>query len=83
MKQIIPLCFTFCNSLYDAVSGADVTILCTEWPEFKKIEPLIANKIYNLMKGDIFIDGRNVLDREQMSQIFDYYCVGKPHIPKK
>ena len=35
------------------------------------------------MKGDIFIDGRNALDREQMSQIFDYYCVGKPHIPKK
>ena len=74
---------TFCDSLYDAVSGADVTVLCTEWPEFKKIEPLVANKILTLMKGDIFIDGRNALNREQMSQIFDYYCVGKPHISKK
>lgn len=74
---------TFCNSLYDAVTEADVVILCTEWPEFKAIGPLTADKIHTLMNGDIFIDGRNALDREQMSQIFDYYCVGKPHISKK
>lgn len=74
---------TFCDSLYDAITGADVVILCTEWSEFKNIGPLTANKMQVLMRGNKFIDGRNALDREQMSQIFDYYCIGKPHIPKE
>lgn len=72
-----------CDSMYEAVTNADIVILCTEWNEFKAIGPLTANKMHTLMSGDKFIDGRNALDSEQMSQIFDYYCVGKPHIPKK
>lgn len=70
---------TYCNYLNDAVTDADIVILCTEWDEFKCI---LADDIVSLMRGDIFIDGRNALDQKEMSMFFDYYCVGKPHIYK-
>lgn len=70
---------TYCDCLNDAVDDADIVILCTEWDEFKDIHP---DDILSHMRSDIFIDGRNALDQKEMSKIFDYYCVGKPHIYK-
>lgn len=47
------------GSTAEAVAGADAVVLVTEWPEFKELDlPSIASS----MRGNVFIDGRNLLD---------------------
>jgi UDPglucose 6-dehydrogenase len=45
----------------DALRDADLTILVTEWPEYKTLDPVVTR---TLVAGAIVIDGRNVLDRD-------------------
>jgi UDPglucose 6-dehydrogenase len=47
------------KSLQEAVSGAQVVAILTEWPEFEQIQP---NEIAQLMTGNIIIDARYLLD---------------------
>jgi UDPglucose 6-dehydrogenase len=42
-----------------AVTGADAVVLVTEWPEFKELD---LSAVAAVMRGKIFIDGRNLLD---------------------
>ncbi len=54
--------------------GSDALILTTEWPEYKKLD---YKKILKNMKGDVFVDGRNFLNPEQMRRLgFNYSGVG-------
>jgi UDPglucose 6-dehydrogenase len=45
---------------YDAAMGADAVLLCTPWPEYTTID---FHRAAHLMRGDLILDGRNVLDR--------------------
>jgi UDPglucose 6-dehydrogenase len=57
-----------------AVLDADALILVTEWPEFRSVN--VAN-IRKAMRGDLVIDGRNVLDRDEfIAHGFRYVGVG-------
>ena len=47
------------GSVADAVEGADAVVLVTEWREFKELD-LAA--VASAMRGNVFIDGRNLLD---------------------
>lgn len=50
-------------------------ILVTEWNEFKKMD---LKKVKSLVKTPIFVDGRNVFDYDDMTNLgFKYYCIGK------
>lgn len=49
----------YCDSLVGAVTGADIVLLLTEWPEFIQMDP---DAVGALVDGRIIIDGRNVLD---------------------
>ncbi|MCT2089338.1 UDP-glucose 6-dehydrogenase, partial [Micrococcus terreus] len=49
----------YVDSLQQAVTGADLAILLTEWDEFKQMDPA---QLAPLMKHPAIIDGRNVLD---------------------
>lgn len=53
------------ESAEEAIQGADAVVLLTEWREFLGLEP---SAIKLGMRGDILIDGRNVLDPERVSQ---------------
>lgn len=65
----------FAKDVYDAISGADAVILVTEWDEFKELDLARVKKLLNY---PLFIDGRNVYDREEMKELgFTYYPVGK------
>ena len=44
-----------------AVSGADATVLVTEWDEFRTMD---LQAVAEAMAGDVLIDGRNALDPE-------------------
>jgi UDPglucose 6-dehydrogenase len=52
---------TFADDALEAVSGADATVLVTEWDEFKQLD---FAAVAEAMQGDLLIDGRNALDPE-------------------
>ena len=59
---------------YDALTDTDALILVTEWKEFRSPD---FNKMLNLMKGNIFIDGRNQFNKDHISKAgFNYFQIG-------
>jgi len=56
----LPTGIELCADAYDAVAGAQVLVLLTEWPDFHMVEPA---KVAEHMPGRSVIDARNVLDR--------------------
>ena len=47
-----------CDSKEEAMNGADLLIVCTEWQEFQNISPV---KLKKHFKGKYIYDGRNIL----------------------
>lgn len=62
------------NDALDAVKDSDLLFLATEWPEFINLN---WSKVKDLMKGDLILDGRNVLDQNQLVELgFKYQGFG-------
>ena len=65
----------FCHNMYEAAEGADALMLVTEWKEFRMPN---AETLLGKMKGRLILDGRNILDGEELRLAgFDYHCIGK------
>ncbi|MBQ9576418.1 MAG: UDP-glucose/GDP-mannose dehydrogenase family protein [Muribaculaceae bacterium] len=65
----------YSRDMYDAADGADALMLVTEWKELRmpNMETLAAK-----MRGRLVLDGRNILDGEELKQAgFEYHCIGK------
>ena len=59
---------------YDALEEVDAVILVTEWKEFRSPD---FDKMLELMKGSIFIDGRNQFNKDYISSAgFKYFQIG-------
>ncbi len=59
---------------YDALTDADAVILVTEWKEFRSPD---FDKMLDLMKGNVFIDGRNQFNKDYISSSgFNYFQIG-------
>ena len=59
---------------YDALEEVDAVILVTEWKEFRSPD---FDKMLDLMKGNIFIDGRNQFNKDYISSVgFKYFQIG-------
>jgi len=72
---------SYATTNYEAVSGADAMVLVTEWNEFKRPD---LGRVQQLMKGGVIIDGRNVLDPEEVTAHgFSYHSVGRQPRPAK
>ena len=66
---------TYCHNMYEAADDADALMLVTEWKELRmpNIETL-----QQKMRGRLILDGRNILDGEELRQAgFEYHCIGK------
>lgn len=63
----------YCSDKYEALKDSDALLLITEWDEFKNAD---LNKVKNLMRLPIIIDGRNMFESEIMEG-FEYYSVGR------
>jgi UDPglucose 6-dehydrogenase len=66
---------TYCNSSYEAIGGADVLAVLTDWEEFKSLE---LEKIKQLMKRPQIADYRNVFDFNKAKELgFDIRSLGR------
>lgn len=57
-RRVFPT-LDYAESLEDAMRGAELTILATEWQEFRELDPVRAAE---LVEKQLLIDARNVLD---------------------
>ena len=81
-KQIVPENenVVYVEDKYDALKDADVLLIITEWDEYKEAD---LDKMKELMRLPIVVDGRNIYDPEEMKQKgFEYYSIGRPEIKK-
>ena len=62
-RKVFPT-LDYAASLEDALRGAELVILATEWQEFKQMDPVWAAE---LVDNKNIIDGRNVLDIDSWS----------------
>lgn len=74
-KSLLPDKVTYYNDIYDMFSGADAIVLMTEWNEYRGLD---LKRIKKLMTGDVFVDLRNVYERNTLREHgFSYTCVGR------
>jgi UDPglucose 6-dehydrogenase len=74
-KSLLPDSIEYFDDIYDTIKGVDAVILLTEWNAYRGLD---LEHIRGIMKGNVFLDLRNVYEREQMTRVgFDYYCVGR------
>ena len=65
----------FCGDAMEAATGADVTVILTEWPEFKQLN---LPNLRARMASPILVDLRNMLSEEAAGSAgFDYWCIGR------
>src|ERR671930_135234 len=66
---------TFCDSVLDAVTGADAAVIVTEWDELRS---LASEEVVDTMRRPVIVDGRNLLDPEAARAIgFTYEGIGR------
>jgi UDPglucose 6-dehydrogenase len=64
------------ESALDALAGADGAVIVTEWPELRELDWAAARE---QMRGDVLVDGRNLLDPDAMRALgFVYEGIGRP-----
>ena len=63
------------DTIEEALSGAEVTMLLTEWKQFRELDPAAVKSI---VKTPVIVDGRNVLDPRAWSEAgWDYHGIGR------
>ena len=65
----------FVDNAYAVAEQADCLVVFTEWNEFKEID---LNRLKQLMKTPIILDGRNIYDPAKMKSLgFNYRGIGR------
>lgn len=65
----------YADDLYDALDGADVLAILTEWPEFQNLD---LERLASIMKTKKIVDCRNILNKDNVAKYgFDYLGIGK------
>ena len=74
-KTLLPESVLYFDDVYAALAGADTAVLMTEWNAYRGMD---LDRIKKTMRGNVFIDLRNVYEPELMRAAgFDYFCVGR------
>jgi UDPglucose 6-dehydrogenase len=65
----------YASDEYDAIKGADVLVILTEWNQFRSLD---LEKVKELLASPRIADLRNVYDPKDMRELgFDYIGVGR------
>lgn len=60
---------------YELVSGCDAVVICTEWNEFRQLD---LERVRELMKQPVIVDGRNIYEPSEMKKAgFIYRGIGR------
>ena len=63
--------FKYCHDIYATFEGADCVILMTEWNAYRNLD---LKRIHDTMKGNVFVDLRNVYEPKDMAALgFEYW----------
>ena len=74
-KKILNDSIEYAEDAYQAVKGADVVAILTEWKDFVNLD---WQKISTLVNNRIIIDCRNILNKKQIHDLgFVYHCIGR------
>lgn len=74
-RALLPDSVLYFDDIYAALSGADAVVLMTEWNAYRGMD---LDRIKRTLRGNVFIDLRNVYEPELMRAAgFDYFCVGR------
>jgi UDPglucose 6-dehydrogenase len=77
-KRLFPT-LNYASDVKTACAGADVTLVLTEWDEFRRLEPA---DLVNIVRRRRIIDGRNCLDPEKWRAAgWVYRGVGRRPLP--
>ncbi|MEA5093496.1 MAG: UDP-glucose/GDP-mannose dehydrogenase family protein [Sedimentibacter saalensis] len=69
---------TYVESPEEALKGANVCFIFTEWGEIKSVEP---ETYKELMRTPLVYDGRNIYKVEDMCRAgVEYYSIGRPNV---
>jgi UDPglucose 6-dehydrogenase len=74
-KKLMPD-LRYCEDAYDAVAGADVLVIITEWNSYRALD---LKRMKTLMKSANIVDLRNVYRPDEMAQLgYKYTSLGRP-----
>lgn len=74
-KKILGDLITYCDSAYEAIGGADVLAILTDWAEFKDLD---LEKIKILLTRPQIADYRNIIDYKKAKELgFEIKCLGR------
>lgn len=74
-RHLLPESVQYIDDIYEAVTGADAIVLLTEWNEYRNLDLL---RVKELMRGNVFVDLRNVYERKLLEDMgFVYEAVGR------
>lgn len=77
-KKVLPI--QYASSGEEALSGADVVFIVTEWDEFKKLSPSTYEKY---MHTPVVFDGRNCYPLSDFEEFTgEYHSIGRPSVGK-
>lgn len=66
---------TFCETMYEAATGADALVLVTEWHEYRRPD---FDRIKRLLKNAAMFDGRNIWNPDELRSLgFWYTGIGR------
>jgi UDPglucose 6-dehydrogenase len=66
---------TFCTDAYQTAESADGLVVCTEWNEFRNLD---LGRVKELMRGNVLVDAKNILDPRQAASLsFRYHGMGR------
>ncbi len=66
----------WCDSVQQAIEDADITVVLTEWNEFRAID---LKKLKETMRGDVLVDLRNIFQADVAREAgLSYSSIGRP-----
>ena len=73
-KKLMPQ-LEYCNDAYQAIDGADVLVLVTEWNEFRALD---LARVKSLLRAPVVIDLRNIYQPQDMADAgLVYHSIGR------
>jgi UDPglucose 6-dehydrogenase len=74
-RRELPKAVVYMDNIEDTVKDADAIVLMTEWNEYRGLD---LDKLRSSMRGNVFVDLRNVYEKGGVeAHGFSYSCVGR------